>query len=564
MSASDAVAGRARAHRRIAREPMVYPLAVLALAAAYYGAAELGYALEVAGPVAAVVWLPVGVGIAALYLGGTRLWPGVLIGDLLANDYGTLPVGTALVQTCGNLLEVLIAAMLLRRVARNGPPLRSIGGVMGMLGALAAGTAVSATIGSLAQLAGDVVEPDHVAKVWRTWWLGDFTGALVLVPVALAWSRPPPRAWVRERGVEAAALLLALLVVGELATSSHEPLMYMLFPVLIWAALRFAEYGATAAVLVAVGFTVWNTSNFLGPFVFSSIGPDVISTQLFIAVAALTTFCIAAVVAEREAFGEGLRASRARLVEASDTERRRIVRNLHDGAQQRLSALAVHLRLAVEDAPPPQETKALMVRAGRELSLAIEELRELAHGLPPALLTKLGLSGAIRSIAVRSSVPVTLLELPSSRLDDTAEATAYYVIAEAVTNAQRYAQADSIEVSAVVSPSCPGRHRRRRRGGRRDRADELRPAGSARSRRGDRRHVRAREPARPRDARDRLHPGDARLAAHSPWATPPHPVGACRRRWTRRQTGGEPRRTQRKPRCDVDVSGVSDWRAAGR
>ena len=202
---------------------------------------------------------------------------------------------------------------------------------------------------------------------------------------------------------------------------------------------------------MAVGFTVWNTSNFLGPFVFSSIGPDVISTQLFIAVAALTTFCIAAVVAEREAFGEGLRASRARLVETSDTERRRIVRNLHDGAQQRLSALAVHLRLAVEDAPPPQETKALMVRAGRELSLAIEELRELAHGLPPALLTKLGLSGAIRSIAVRSSVPVTLLELPSSRLDDTAEATAYYVIAEAVTNAQRYAQADSIEVSAVVS-----------------------------------------------------------------------------------------------------------------
>ena len=85
----------------------MYPLAVLALAAAYYGAAELGYALEVAGPVAAIVWLPVGVGIAALYLGGTRLWPGVLIGDLLANDYGALPVGTALVQTCGNLAEVI-------------------------------------------------------------------------------------------------------------------------------------------------------------------------------------------------------------------------------------------------------------------------------------------------------------------------------------------------------------------------------------------------------------------------------------------------------------------------
>ena len=75
-----------------------------------------------------------------------------------------------------------------------------------------------------------------------------------------------------------------------------------------------------------------------------------LSIQLFIAVAALTSFCLAAVVAEREAFGEGLRASRARLVEASDTERRRIVRNLHDGAQQRLSALVVHLSLAEDEA----------------------------------------------------------------------------------------------------------------------------------------------------------------------------------------------------------------------
>ena len=154
MSASDVVAGRVGAPRRYGRERIAYPLAVAALAAAYYGAAQIGFALEVAGPVAAIVWLPVGVGVAFLYLGGTALWPGVVIGDLLANDYGALPLGTSLVQTCGNLLEVLIATALLRRVARSGPPLGSIGGLMGMLAALAAGTAVSATIGSLAQLAG--------------------------------------------------------------------------------------------------------------------------------------------------------------------------------------------------------------------------------------------------------------------------------------------------------------------------------------------------------------------------------------------------------------------------
>ena len=451
MSTPDVVAGRVRAPRTYGRERLVHPLSVGLLALAYYGAAELGYALEVAGPVAAILWIPVGVGVAALYLGGLALWPGVVIGDLLANDYGTLPVGTALVQTCGNVLEVVIIAALLRRMAGAGSPLASIGRLMRMLAVFAAGTAVSATIGSLAQLAGDVVDLDAIPRVWRTWWLGDFTGALVIVPLALAWSRRPPATWLRDRRLEAGALVVVLLVLCQFATRSHEPLMYLLFPVLAWAALRFGPWGATLAVFVAVAFVAWNTSHYQGPFVFSDISPSVISTQLFIAVAAVSTFCLAAVVSEREAFGEGLRASRARLVEASDTERRRIVRNLHDGAQQRLSALAVHMRLAADHPPSPAETAALVERAGRELSLAIEELRELAHGLPPALLTKLGLAGAIRSIAARSTLQVTLLELPRTRLDDTAEATAYYLIAEAVTNAQRYAHAGSIEVSAVVS-----------------------------------------------------------------------------------------------------------------
>jgi integral membrane sensor domain MASE1 len=363
MSAPDVVAGRVRAPRLPGRERLLYPLAVLLLAAAYYGAAELVFWLEVGGPVAAVVWLPAGVGIAALYLGGNRLWPGVLLGDLLANDYGVLPVGTALAQTCGNLAEILIAATLLRRLARKGPPLASIGGVMGTLGALAAGVTVSATIGTLAQLAGDVIDSDELATVWRTWWLGDFTGAIVLVPLAMAWSHPPRIAF-RERGIEGGALLVALVAVSAVATSTSDPLLYLLFPPLIWAALRFGTHGATLAVAVVAGFTVWNTSNFAGPFVFSEVNADVVGTQLFIAVAAVTAFCLAAVVAEREAFGDGLRASRARLVEASDT----------------------------------------------------------------------------------------VAALPSSRVDDTAEAPAYYVIAEAITNSHRYSQATAIEISAVVRP----------------------------------------------------------------------------------------------------------------
>src|SRR4051794_18709254 len=87
-----------------------------ALAALYYAAARLGFALEFAGPVAAIVWLPVGVASAFLYLGGVRLWPGALIGDLLANNYFALPLGSAIGQTGGNLLEVIAIAVLTRRL----------------------------------------------------------------------------------------------------------------------------------------------------------------------------------------------------------------------------------------------------------------------------------------------------------------------------------------------------------------------------------------------------------------------------------------------------------------
>src|SRR5690242_21890047 len=85
-------------------------LGMAVLAGLYYGSARLGYELGFSGPVAAIVWLPVGVGIAYLYLRGLVLWPGVLLGDLLANDYMRLPIGTALAQTVGNVPEVVLAA----------------------------------------------------------------------------------------------------------------------------------------------------------------------------------------------------------------------------------------------------------------------------------------------------------------------------------------------------------------------------------------------------------------------------------------------------------------------
>ena len=171
-----------------------YLVGVLALAGAYFGAAKLGYALEFSGPVAAIVWLPAGVGAAFLSLGGLRFWPGVLIGDLLANDYSVLPLGSALGQTAGNMAEVLVAALLIRRLVARGRPLDTLGGIVRLVGTIAAATAISAIIGPLSLLAGDVISAGDLPKIARTWWLGDAAGALIVIPLALAWYQPLPRA----------------------------------------------------------------------------------------------------------------------------------------------------------------------------------------------------------------------------------------------------------------------------------------------------------------------------------------------------------------------------------
>jgi signal transduction histidine kinase len=157
------------------------------------------------------------------------------------------------------------------------------------------------------------------------------------------------------------------------------------------------------------------------------------------------TFC-----ASNRSEVDELRASRTRIIEATLAERRRLERDLHDGAQQRLVSVALGLRLIQGRLRDDQGgVRELFEEAGGELDAALDELRELARGIHPAVLSDRGLDAALDALASRAPVPVDLDAGVGARLPEPIELAAYFVIAEALTNVAKYANASRATVRAA-------------------------------------------------------------------------------------------------------------------
>ena len=169
-----------------------------------------------------------------------------------------------------------------------------------------------------------------------------------------------------------------------------------------------------------------------------------------VAATARTTIENERLQAEVRAQLEEVRASRARIVEFGDAERRRVERNLHDGAQQRLVSISLALGIARSQvgATSEQEMAVALDEAAAELRLALAELRELARGIHPVILSEAGLGPALAALAERSPIPVTVTAVPPERLPSRVEETAYYVASEALANAAKHAHATAVSISA--------------------------------------------------------------------------------------------------------------------
>lgn len=273
---------------------------IVLLAALYFGFAKLGIELSVAHGVITPVWAPTGLSLAALLLFGYRLWPGVALGALVANATSDLPVGLAAAIAVGNTLEAVVGTYLLRRVGFDNS-LERVRDVLAlvMLGAFV-GTVVSATNGVGTLWLGNQLETSDLSSEWVLWWFGDAIGALLVTPALLAWLSPR-RTRLSGHSIEAA--LLAAAVAGASAfvfIGGNWKYPYLLFPFLVWAAIRFKQVGATSAVLIVGVIGTIGTVQGAVPIGGATETESVQILQALIAVVGVAIFIIAATIAERD------------------------------------------------------------------------------------------------------------------------------------------------------------------------------------------------------------------------------------------------------------------------
>ncbi|MDQ4079618.1 MAG: MASE1 domain-containing protein, partial [Gemmatimonadota bacterium] len=277
------------------------------LAGLYVVAARIGLALDAVAGFATLVWPPTGIALAAVLLRGHRVWPAVMIGAAVANVLNGAPTLVATGIALGNTAEALVAAYALRRVPGFRTALDRLASVLALI-VLAAtlSTMIAATIGVSSLYFGDIVALREAGMAWRAWWLGDFFGALLVAPAILVWGtarqrRPPP-----YRLFEASALALVLvavsvLIFGTSAAPQADTLQqaYLIFPPLIWAALRFEQRGAASAAFVVSLVAIWATATGHGPFVREELYQGLLALQTFLGVTAATFLLLGASIAER-------------------------------------------------------------------------------------------------------------------------------------------------------------------------------------------------------------------------------------------------------------------------
>jgi signal transduction histidine kinase len=298
---------------KILKKVLPYMAGVVVLAFVYHYAAELGLLMAHLQANTSPVWPPTGIAIAALLLFGYKYWPGITFGVLLATILKDNPINVSIGLAVGNTLEALVAAYLIKRFLKFHNSLDRIQDVIGFTVCSALATTISASMGVVTLLLTGSEIQNVLWTVWVTWWIGDFLGALVVAPFLLIWFTNWPYQWNQKKFLEAVVILILLLMVSvyvfvnQLAGRvTHEALIYVIFPFVMYAALRFTQMGAVNAVFLVSGVAIFGTATGSGPLVRNSLNDSLILLQTFMGVVSLTALTLAATTTQRRQAEETL------------------------------------------------------------------------------------------------------------------------------------------------------------------------------------------------------------------------------------------------------------------
>lgn len=290
-------------------ERLRYVAGFALLALVYVIAGRLGFIASAVHPVVSSAWPPSGIALAALLLMGVRFWPAITIGAMLVNfTGGVAPLASAGIAV-GNTLEAVTGALLLTHFAQFRPSLERLEDAMALVLAAIGCSAVSATIGSTVlafSAAGNIALP----SIWLAWYSGDAIGILIVTPLILAWATGSrPRLSARDV-IEAGALAAILIAFTIVLFQTPFSYVYAIFPVALWAALRFGPRGATTASAVVSILAIWYTIRGVGPFATSNAVTNLFELQTFIALLAITNLILTSVIGERQTAQAALERSR--------------------------------------------------------------------------------------------------------------------------------------------------------------------------------------------------------------------------------------------------------------
>jgi signal transduction histidine kinase/CheY-like chemotaxis protein len=353
------------------------------LGVVYFVAGKLSLKLAFLHVSASPVWPPAGIALAAFLLFGFRLWPAIFVGAFLVNLTTAGNIFTSLGIAAGNTLEAVLGAWFIQRFARGTRVFDRANDVFKFALAVALGTLVSPSIGLTGLALAGFADWARYPDIWLTWWLGDFSGAVIFAPLLILWLAQPLRRINPARDLEVGVLLVLLTFLSEVVfggwffiSALNYPIAFILGPIVVWTAFRLSARETATGLFVLSGIAIWGTLHGYGPFVRSDENQSLLILQSFNVLTTITAIALAAGMAERRRAETAIEQQRA-TVEAANRTKDNFLAMLSHELRTPLTPVLAALDALKSEPQPAKDVDATLAMMRRNIELESQLIDDL-------------------------------------------------------------------------------------------------------------------------------------------------------------------------------------------